>query len=352
MKTRLYRALLATLGLYSILGMRAACVLAPPSRSAEVRVGFHVHSTRSDGLADLGAIAHAARAAGLDAVVLTDHNVRVAEAAGFHDGVLFIVGTEESSSDGHVISLGAPRALTDDEKKGDALAAIRALGGAPVLAHPMNRKRPFDGGDRALEAAGFEALSADDLWREALHAPFTRGLVEGALLYPFAPRLGILQLVRRPDVALARFDALQRSARPALFCAVDAHGIPDYAHVFESISMHLPGFTRPLQPEDAARLQQALLKGEATCALDALGDTAGFSLARDASGAAVATQPASGQGELRIYRDGVLLKSTREARITIENTGPGVLRAEVWRPLPGLLWDGPEVPWAISNPMR
>jgi len=67
----------------------------------------HVHTTLSDGAATPDEVIAAARAAGLKFVVITDHNNLDAKKwEGYHDGVLVIVGTEVSTTAGHVLGLG------------------------------------------------------------------------------------------------------------------------------------------------------------------------------------------------------------------------------------------------------
>ncbi|HUX15651.1 MAG TPA: PHP domain-containing protein, partial [Phycisphaerae bacterium] len=60
---------------------------------------FHVHSCYSDGSGTYQEIASAAARAGLDFVVMSDHDTLRPRAdgwQGWHDGVLVIVGTEIS----------------------------------------------------------------------------------------------------------------------------------------------------------------------------------------------------------------------------------------------------------------
>ena len=67
----------------------------------------HVHTTLSDGAATPDEVIAAARAAGLKFVVITDHNNLDAKKwEGYHEGVLVIVGTEVSTTAGHVLGLG------------------------------------------------------------------------------------------------------------------------------------------------------------------------------------------------------------------------------------------------------
>ena len=71
-------------------------------RSAIVRGAFHVHSDRSDGSGSVTNIAEAARRAGLDFVILTDHGdgTRPPRAPAYHRGVLCVDAVEISTDGG------------------------------------------------------------------------------------------------------------------------------------------------------------------------------------------------------------------------------------------------------------
>jgi hypothetical protein len=77
------------------------------------RGDLHVHSRESgDARPDLDAVADAARAAGLDFVVVTDHNVVsgsdwIVDAQARHPDVLLLPGIEFTTYDGHANALGA-----------------------------------------------------------------------------------------------------------------------------------------------------------------------------------------------------------------------------------------------------
>ena len=107
-------------------------------------VDLHVHTVASpDGRSSLEAIAKAAKAAGLDAVAVTDHNLCTAVPAEL-EGVLFIPGCEVSTAAGHVTGLFLERPLPLAElghlpAPEAAVSAIREAGGLAVLAHPYEK---------------------------------------------------------------------------------------------------------------------------------------------------------------------------------------------------------------------
>ncbi|HET7746473.1 MAG TPA: PHP domain-containing protein, partial [Vicinamibacteria bacterium] len=109
-------------------------------RDGYVRRGgvLHVHTTASDGGGTPEEVVAAARAAGLHFVVLTDHNTLAPKPIeGVRDGLLVMVGTEVSTTDGHVLGIGlADPPFRFSGGAEDALQDIRDLGGAAFAAHP------------------------------------------------------------------------------------------------------------------------------------------------------------------------------------------------------------------------
>lgn len=139
------------------------------------RADLHIHTSASpDGRSSLADIARAARAAGLDAAAITDHDLctPVPETL---EGVLLIPGCEVSTRAGHITGLFLERPLPLAElgrlpAPEDAVAAIRAAGGLAVLAHPYHRPGaapeeftfPLDGIETANARACFKVPDANE----------------------------------------------------------------------------------------------------------------------------------------------------------------------------------------------
>lgn len=108
------------------------------------RVDLHLHTAASaDGRSSLEDIAKAARAAGLDAIAVTDHDLCTPVPAAL-EGVLLIPGCEVSTAAGHITGLFLERplpleALGHLPAPEAAVEAIREAGGLAVLAHPYQR---------------------------------------------------------------------------------------------------------------------------------------------------------------------------------------------------------------------
>jgi len=139
------------------------------------RADLHVHTDASpDGRSPLEELAQAARAAGLDAIAIADHDqcTRVPAAV---NGVLLIPACEVSTRAGHITGLFLQAPL-DLERLGrlpapeDAVSAIRKAGGLAVLAHPFHRPDTpearfafdLDGVEAANARACFKAPDANE----------------------------------------------------------------------------------------------------------------------------------------------------------------------------------------------
>jgi predicted metal-dependent phosphoesterase TrpH len=287
----------------------------------ELRGAWHVHTTASDGRAPLEAVVRAAREAGLQFVVVTDHNVRVPAAPEYRDGVLVIPGTEISSPVGHVVAVGVARALTATEKDGSPFDAVAALGGHAVIAHPMHPRRPFRGDWADPRIAGVEPVSNDSFWGKTLAGRRAGAFAVAALAVPWDGARTVLELYGDPEEELRRYDALADAARvagrepPAFLCSADAHGWPSYRAAFLAFSMHVPVTPTGDAGRDATAVVEALLGRSAVCVFDAVAP--GWKVALSASGPPGArtlqlVAPFAG-AEVRVVRDGKLVRSTAQA---------------------------------------
>jgi hypothetical protein len=334
---------------------------APPR--GEVRGAWHVHTTRSDGRGTLAEVVAAARDAGLQFVVVTDHNVRTGDVEGYHDGVLVVEGVEASTRYGHVVALGVGRPLTAAEREGDPLGAIAALGGEAVLAHPLHPRRPFSGWGTG-PWRGFEIVSNDTAWHALVQGHDWGKAAVAAALLPWDRARAVLALADDVGDERARFDAELRTARgegaraPArvLLCSADAHGYPSYRAAFEAFSMHLPVALTGDAAADARAVSAALLDGRAACVLDAVAPAGGVSLSRapgDAGAFELSVEaPDLSRARFTLLRDGAPIAQAAPAahagRAVVRLAcGPEGCRAGDYR-VEGT-WDGRA--WIFTNPV-
>jgi predicted metal-dependent phosphoesterase TrpH len=109
-----------------------------------VRMDMHVHTHYSyDCLSRPERLAEAARARGLDHVVVTDHN-RIGGALRLHrmDPVRFLVGEEIRTAEGpEVIGILLQEEIPRGTPAREACERIRAQGGVVYLPHPFDTRR-------------------------------------------------------------------------------------------------------------------------------------------------------------------------------------------------------------------
>lgn len=304
---------------------------------------FHVHTDRSDGLGTPEEVYAAAAQAGLDFVVVTDHNLdpplptRVGS-------VLVVPGVELSTARGHLLAVGAARTPDGSLRERDPIAAGRFAGGLLFAAHPLNRRRPWDGPWEGLD--GVEIVSGDSLWRDGA-ADWLGTLLPALVALPLAPRHAALVFYRRPDAVLSRWgEEVGRGNRLVGICAHDAHGHVGYRVPFEVMKIHLE-LDVPLVDDPVAAADQvveAMRQGMFYCSLDGLLDPGGFTFRVSRAGvSATAPQsmPEDARSIVRLYRGSEQVAATKgddEMGVAVL-PAPGAYRAEVDLTVP---WPGGE----------
>jgi predicted metal-dependent phosphoesterase TrpH len=146
------------------------------------KADLHVHSEASpDGRSSLAELARVAKARGLDAVAVCDHNLCTEAPEGL--GVLFIPGVELSTDRGHILGLFLDRPVPPLSNADEAVRAIREAGGLAVVAHPFELEKPGPAALEVLDIDGAECANAraamknKDANKEALALAARRGLV-------------------------------------------------------------------------------------------------------------------------------------------------------------------------------
>ena len=114
--------------------------------SVTVSIDPHVHSEGSyDGHEPVELILEHAAEIGLDAVVITDHDVireskRAAEIAAEY-GLIGIPGVEVSTAHGHLLAIGVDRMPPRGRSYGETVGWIHERGGVAIVPHPFQRSR-------------------------------------------------------------------------------------------------------------------------------------------------------------------------------------------------------------------
>ena len=141
----------------------------------EAVVNLHIHSRYTDGTGSHADIARAAAGGGLDAVIVTDHNVRVAGREGYVQSqgkkVLLLVGEEvhdrtRTRQKDHLLVLAVKQELSAlAEAPDELLAAVHRGGGLSFLALPVDPEAPrFHETDISWENWSVSGYTGIELW--------------------------------------------------------------------------------------------------------------------------------------------------------------------------------------------
>lgn len=351
----------------------------PPDGHDRSAGAIHVHSLYSDGGGTIQDIRDAARRAGLDFVIITDHSTTPPlfdRPRGTIDRALVLMGEEVNTSAGHLLALGVDRHIHQRGPAGlqAVIDTIRTAGGLGIVAHPDGRRPWLDWSVARLQ--GLEILNADSEWRN--DNPFE--LIRALVWYSVFPDASFNSLMDRPEAVLRRWDALSRQGRVVGIGGVDAHArlplwgnrflpFPSYERLFRLLRTYVIT-SRPLTGSattDRATILDALRAGHCYIAVDGYerasrftfeatngGTTAGMgdSLTYRPGSRLRIRAGSSGRVLIRLVRDGVTAAETRADEMSYPVTAPGVYRAEVYqlrRRLP--LWRETPRPWVFSNPI-
>jgi hypothetical protein len=327
----------------------------PPSRSVpgtaltDFKGVVHCHSYLSpDSDGAFATILAAARNVGLDFVVMTDHptedSVRDGK-RGLDSGVLFVVGAELRVPGGRLLAFPLREHVAKRATLAEVLADIHAQGGLAMIAH-------------AEHFADWDAPDLDGLEVVNLHAAAeAASRVQLVLCFLFTPiRSMLASLARRPDDNLAGLDRMlaQRRAPLAVVGGNDAHDnvrigplgiIGNYRELFSVLTTHVLATSL-----DEAALVEGFRAGRTYVAFDVHRDATGFDFRAVAEdrvflpGDTVAAAPGLElsvrtpvPADIRLLRDGVLVKIASGSELSLAAPPPGVYRVECDRP-GGYFW--------------
>jgi len=360
----------------------SSVVLTPDvsGRPIPIRGAIHVHTRRSDGTGTVEDVAAAAKRAGLQFVIVTDHGngTRGSDTPVYRDGVLCIDAIEVSTNGGHVVVLGLPQTpFPLGGEVGDVIEDVHRMGGMSIAAHPDSARAQLGWTDWAATFDGIEWLNGDSQWRDESWRTIGRSL----LTYPFRRAATLAALLDRPDDPMSRWDTLLRQRPVVAVAAADAHArvgtggdpygesltlhLPSYEQMFRTLSISLQDVQlRGDAREDARTVIEAIRSGHVFSTIDALATPAVFSFtATSGSNHAIMGDrlPIDGpimlnvaanapQGAtIRLLADGKPVASGGPASLEYAAPAmPSVYRVEIDTVgAPGR----PPIPWIVSNPI-
>jgi len=358
----------------------------------------HVHSSHSDGAGTVAEIAEAASRAGLDFVLVTDHNTLSAQHLGedrwYGDGkVLILVGTEFGTDIGYLLAFDLPDDFAPFHGTAEeGMNKIKSTGGYGYIALPCDLKGPWKDPERRAPWIGLEVFNLSCIARTKINLP---GFLLAMMRYFGKNPASAFSLVAaRPDEEMRLWDNMLLGAAerdetmPMALGSLDAHAImkvagqtypfPTYEQVFRTLRTHVLTHT-PLSNLDALRLQdqkllhESLRSGLTYIAYDNYEDATGFEFGLHRSGETVAemgnicTLPADydrvpniltaraprSRSIIRLFRDGKLVATARGGRLDYPVFKPGTYRIEVYlykHRFVNICYGAK--PWIFSNPIR
>jgi hypothetical protein len=329
---------------------------------------IHVHSTHSDGSGTVPQIARAAKRAGIDVVLLTDHDTLEAKRRGeerWYDDVLVLVGEEVSPTDrDHFLAFGIDREINRRLSGPDICQAVLDAGGFGFAAHPFSRgserfKRP------GIPFGELDCLDGVELWSFLNDTGERARSVRDLARMILAPQRAI---GGPPEGNLREWDRLCQARRVVAIGGLDAHQfgfrigghvplrLMSYARSFRQLHTHVlldSPPTRQLE-HDRAMVFDALREGCCYIANDEVADARGFAFWADAADAIpMGAERAFAAGltlhartpqtaRIRLLRNGELVAETTASELRHSIELPGVYRVEAM--LRGK-------PWIFSNPV-
>lgn len=340
---------------------------------------LHIHSVYSDGHAPHQTIVEAAAKAGLNFVIVTDHNIRPEGLEAYYGRVLLLVGEEVHNARrrpqaSHLLVYNSSQELSPYSfgSSHTLIQTALARGGFCYLAHPIEKASPLGPELAAIPWADWpvEGISGLELWNYMSEFKSLAWCRPAALIYGLQPAWGITGPFR---ATLRLWDELLNQGRKlAVLGNSDAHAsvyhwgpltrqLFPYAYLFRCVNTHVltQGALTGEVDCDKALLYEALRTGRTWVGYDLPHSTRGFRFVAR-SGAAQATVgeelrrlgaitfeitlPAP--GDIHLLRNGKRVLRRRGAYLQHLLVDPGVYRVEVYR----RFW-GRKVGWIFSSPI-
>jgi hypothetical protein len=356
----------------------------------EIVVNLHMHTRYSDGSGTHKDIAQAAVRAGLDAVIVTDHNVLVQGVEGYYrvgrspstpprtSRVLLLVGQEVHDQDrvpqkNHLLIFDTSRDLSTLADDPQALInGVTEAGGLSFIAHPKDPEAPaFNETDISWEAWDVQGYNGIELWNGLSELKTLVPTKLHGAFYAFFPQFighgPIRETIERWD------DLLSSGNRVVAIGGSDAHALHmsmgpvhrvifPYDFHFKTVNTHT-FIPEPLTGDvatDRKMIHEALANGHCFIGYDLPASTRGFTFrAKGLERSAIMGDeiPAKGgvtlqvrlpsPAEIRLLKNGEVIGTWKRTQISTHITNePGVYRVEAHR-----YYLGRKRGWIFSNPI-
>ncbi len=323
---------------------------------------IHLHTSSSDGAATHEEVAHLASRAGLDFLIVTDHNVLVKDKDGWYGDLLLLVGEElhdsqRSPEASHYLAFDIEEHIDADNKSSQAVIdEVNAQGGFGFIAHPFEHSPAFTREPELpwvdWDVTGYTGL---EIWNYMSEFKSYLDNLRRVLFFVYFPQA----IMRGPfPETLAKWDELLESRKTAAIAGTDVHGntyrfgplrraILSYDHCFKAARTHVVAsepFTRELE-HDKALVYEALKEGRCFAAYDAIAESSGFRFTASngpqrvgmgqeisLSGGRLDFEISSPlRAQLSLLRDGQIIAQTNGKQLSHTARESGVYRVEALR---------------------
>lgn len=362
----------------------------------EIVTALHVHTRLShDALGSESDVVRAARVAGLDVVILTDHRERQApdslqrSQARYSDGILLVRGEEVTlgAEVGRVLVFGLDSTIHDWREGAKALGDVfQEHNATGIVAHTRSpRTRDSWRPDSTLGMAGWEVFDFADIGRIRLTDGWVvyhlLALAGGALVGRLDRSLIRLYREGFDQPGVAAFDSMYDRAPITALAGLDAHPkqrlggrlVPGYTPFFEAMTNHILLHDSLSLDPDSARLAVAgaIEDGHVYISFFGAENARGFHFGSvsDSRGLtpmggstelspglllrAAFDEPPTQRILMRVVRDGRTHVWSRGSRLELPLQTPGAYRLEVFSyslRIGSLYWN--RRPWIFTNPVR
>jgi hypothetical protein len=348
----------------------------------EIIINMHMHTLHSDGTGTHQELADAAIQAGLDAIIITDHNNLVLDQEGYYTiddkKVLVLVGEEihdlkRDPQKNHLLVFDIKEELAGEAKNPKKLIdTINKSGGLSFLAHPTDPPAPiFNQGDFSWVDWEIDGFTGIELWNGFSEFKTRLQSKFAAIWYAYFPK----RIARGPHPkTLEIWDRLTGEGKKIVAVGgSDAHAMagkmgpikktlfPYYFH-FQAINSHIllsDHLTGDLK-NDKILIYEAIRQGHVFVGYDLAHPTRGFRF----TGAGKTSRAIMGDeiklengitlqitlpkpAECILIKDGVRTKVWKNRQACSFNVmEPGVYRVEAY-----LFYKGFQRGWIFSNPI-
>lgn len=348
----------------------------------EITINLHMHTRYSDGNGTHKDIAAAAFQAGIEAVIVTDHNVLVNGFEGYYKEknkkLLMLIGEEihdqaRNPQKNHLLVFGANRELaTFAENPQNLINQAKNAGGLSFLAHPDDPEaKAFNEIDISWEDWSVQNYTGIELWNALSELKTVVPTKLHGAFYAFFPYLIAHQPLSK---TIQKWDELTSSGNKVVAIGgSDAHALRmnigcirktifPYEFHFRTVNTHTL-LSSPLTGDvtlDKSLIYQALASGHCFIGYDLPAPTKGFRFSaqgKDSHAIMGDEIPAKGgvtlQAKLPFHADIILIKDGQalqkwknQIACTHITTEPGVYRIEAYK-----RYLGKRRGWIYSNPI-